>query len=140
MNDAGDPIPIGEVARSVEESIDRLGFVPNLYLIHNPFVARPGELKAMWKVLEDFKSQGKLKSIGVSNFRPQDLEEILDGAEYKPVINQVSEFVAYMRLFSCLCAVYSLNITHTHLLIFNLYSISKLSTGFLPLPMALYHL
>jgi len=139
-NDTGDPIPVGEVAHSVEESIERLGFVPNLYLIHNPDVARPGELKAMWKVLEDLKSQGKLKSIGVSNFRPQDLETILDGAKYKPVINQVRELAAYIRLSSCLCAMSSSNITHTHSLIFNLYSTSKLSTGSSPLPMAPYHL
>ncbi|KAF8953645.1 NADP-dependent oxidoreductase domain-containing protein [Flammula alnicola] len=70
---------------SVEGSIERLGFIPNLYLIHNPFVAAPGELKAMWKILEDLKSQGKLNSIGVSNFRPQDLEAVLDGAKYKPL-------------------------------------------------------
>jgi len=43
----------------------------------------------MWKILEDLKDQGKLRSIGVSNFRPQDLEAILDGAKYKPVVNQV---------------------------------------------------
>lgn len=74
---------------SVQGSLDRLGFVPDLYLIHNPYVAKPGELKAMWKILEDLKDQGKLRSIGVSNFRPQDLEAILDGAKYKPVVNQV---------------------------------------------------
>ena len=50
---AGDPIPVGEVARSVDESIGSLAFVPNLYLIHNPEVARAGELKAMWKALEN---------------------------------------------------------------------------------------
>jgi len=92
--DDGASVPLNEVASSVQESIDRLGFIPNLYLIHNPFVAAPGELKAVWKILEDFKSQGKLNSIGVSNFRPQDLEAILDGAKYKPVINQL-EFHPY---------------------------------------------
>ncbi|KAF8161648.1 conjugated polyketone reductase C1 [Crassisporium funariophilum] len=83
------PVPLSEVAASVESSINRLGFIPNLYLMHNPFVAHNGELKAVWKVLEDLKSEGKLHSIGVSNFRPQDLEEILDGAKYKPVVNQL---------------------------------------------------
>ncbi|KDR69736.1 hypothetical protein GALMADRAFT_77100 [Galerina marginata CBS 339.88] len=89
------PIPLDKVVSSVQESIDRLGFVPDLYLLHTPFVAAPGDLKAMWKILEDLKSQGKLKSIGVSNFRPQDLETILDGAKYKPVINQI-EFHPYV--------------------------------------------
>ncbi|KAF8901939.1 conjugated polyketone reductase C1 [Gymnopilus junonius] len=89
------PVPINEVPQAVQESIDRLGFVPDLFLIHNPFVAKPGELKAMWKALEDLKDKGKLKSIGVSNFRPQDFEEILDGAKYKPVINQL-EYHPYL--------------------------------------------
>jgi len=43
----------------------------------------------MWQILEGLKDEGKLKSIGVSNFRPQDLEAVLDGAKYKPVVNQV---------------------------------------------------
>lgn len=97
--DNEEPIPLNEVPQAVQESIDRLGFVPDLFLIHNPFVAKPGELKAMWKVLEDLKDQGKLKSIGVSNFRPQDLEEILDGAKYKPVINQVRILIIFSQHF-----------------------------------------
>lgn len=73
----------------MQESLDRLGFVPDLYLIHNPYVAEPGHLKALWALFEALKDEGKLKSIGVSNFRPQDLEVILEGAKYKPVVNQV---------------------------------------------------
>ena len=88
------PVRVEDVRASVQGSLDRLGFVPDLYLIHNPFVPPPGQLKAFWKVLEDLKDEGKLKSIGVSNFRPQDLEEILDGAKHKPVVNQV-EFHPY---------------------------------------------
>ncbi|KAF9477135.1 conjugated polyketone reductase C1 [Pholiota conissans] len=85
----GAPVPFDEITASIQDSLDKLGFVPNLYLIHNPFVVEGGKLKAAWKVLEDLKDQGKLQSIGVSNFRPQDLEEILDGAKYKPVVNQI---------------------------------------------------
>ena len=81
-----------EVVKSVQGSLDRLGFVPDLYLVHHPYVAKDGELKALWKIFEDLKDQGKLKSIGVSNFRPQDLEVILDGAKYKPVVNQVHHY------------------------------------------------
>ena len=74
----------------IQGSLDKIGFVPNLFLIHSPFVAEGGDLKKLWKIFEDLKDQGKLRSIGVSNFRPQDLEAILDGAKYKPVVNQVS--------------------------------------------------
>ncbi|PFH46332.1 hypothetical protein AMATHDRAFT_70123 [Amanita thiersii Skay4041] len=82
-------VPLDQVRPLIEESKRKLGCTPDLFLIHNPTVARPGELKAMWKILEDMKSSGELKSIGVSNFRPQDIEEILDGAIYKPVVNQI---------------------------------------------------
>ncbi|KAJ3504225.1 hypothetical protein NLJ89_g8049 [Agrocybe chaxingu] len=87
--DNDEPVPISEVVQSVKESIERLGTIPDLFLVHNPFVAPPGQLKALWKILEDLKAAGELKSIGVSNFRPQDLQEILDGARYKPVVNQL---------------------------------------------------
>lgn len=83
------PVAVEDIRKSVQGSLDRLGFVPDLYLVHTPSVPPPGQLKAFWKVLESLKKEGKLKSIGVSNFRPQDLEEVLDGAEFKPVVNQV---------------------------------------------------
>ncbi|KAG6823479.1 hypothetical protein H0H93_003588, partial [Arthromyces matolae] len=82
------PMPLDQARDSILESIKKLGFTPDLFLIHNPYVAPAGELKALWKILEELKTEGKLKSIGVSNFRVQDLEAVLDGAKYKPVINQ----------------------------------------------------
>ncbi|KAG6839826.1 hypothetical protein C0991_011272 [Blastosporella zonata] len=83
------PVPLNEVRDSVAESIRKLGSAPDLFLIHNPSVAFPGELKAMWKILEELKSEGILKSLGVSNFRVQDLEAVLEGAKFKPVVNQI---------------------------------------------------
>lgn len=42
-----------------------------------------------WQVLEDMKDKGELTaSLGVSNFRPQDLEAILKVCKYKPVVNR----------------------------------------------------
>ncbi|KAF8058514.1 NADP-dependent oxidoreductase domain-containing protein [Lyophyllum atratum] len=85
----GKPVPLDQVRASVEESIRKLGFIPDLFLVHNPFVAPPGEVKALWKIFEELKSEGKLKSIGVSNFRVQDLEAILRDAKFIPVVNQI---------------------------------------------------
>lgn len=73
----------------MQESIKKLGFVPDLFLIHSPYVVT--DLKKSWQVLEEMKSAGELKEIGVSNFRSQDLEVILDGAKFKPAVNQVSD-------------------------------------------------
>ncbi|KAF9047942.1 conjugated polyketone reductase C1 [Panaeolus papilionaceus] len=88
-------VPLEKIGQLVQDSISRLGFVPDLYLIHNPYVVKAGDLKALWKIFEGLKEEGVLKSIGVSNFRPQDLEEILDGAKYKPVVNQI-EYHPYL--------------------------------------------
>ncbi|KAF8878946.1 conjugated polyketone reductase C1 [Infundibulicybe gibba] len=90
-----DPVPLDKVPSLIEESIKKLGSIPDLFLIHTPLVVPPGQLKACWKILEDFKSAGKLKSIGVSNFQIQDFEVIMDGAKYKPVVNQI-EFHPYV--------------------------------------------
>ena len=74
---------------SVRSSIAALDFQPNLLLVHNPFVPAPGELVQFWQVLEEMKESGELTaSIGVSNFRPQDLDEILSVARYIPVVNR----------------------------------------------------
>ena len=85
----GGKVALSQVHQSIVSSVKKLGFIPDLFLIHDPFVAFPGELKALWQIFEALKDEGKLKSIGVSNFRVQDLEEILDGAKHKPVVNQV---------------------------------------------------
>lgn len=66
----------------------------SLYLVHNPYVmgdgsGKPDQLVAGWKVLEDLKDEGLLMSIGVSNFRPQDIQAILDKCEYRPTVNQL---------------------------------------------------
>ncbi|KAK0441683.1 NADP-dependent oxidoreductase domain-containing protein [Armillaria borealis] len=87
----GVPVPLAEVRASIDESLTKLGFIPDLFLIHSPYVAedQDASLKKLWQIIEDLKDEGKLKSIGVSNFRPQDLKVILEGARHKPVVNQL---------------------------------------------------
>ncbi|CEQ41299.1 SPOSA6832_03014 [Sporobolomyces salmonicolor] len=90
----GDPskegVALEDVRANVKGTIERLGFHPNLLLIHNPFVPPKGKLVEFWKILEDMKDKGELKSsLGVSNFRPQDFEELLPVCKYKPVAHQI---------------------------------------------------
>ncbi|GAW00692.1 conjugated polyketone reductase C1 [Lentinula edodes] len=85
----GYTVPVNEVRSAVQESIKKLGFIPDLFLIHSPHVAARADLKKTWQVLEEMKDAGELKEIGVSNFRPQDLEVVLDGAKYQPAVNQI---------------------------------------------------
>jgi len=90
-----DRIPVSEIRNKVAETTAKIGRVPDLFLIHNPFVPPEGELLAAWKEFEALKDEGKLKSIGVSNFRPQDLELILKDCKHKPVVNQI-EYHPYL--------------------------------------------
>ncbi|SCZ89805.1 BZ3500_MvSof-1268-A1-R1_Chr9g10601 [Microbotryum saponariae] len=95
-NPDNEPIPVADAKKAVQSTIQRLGFHPNLLLIHNPFLAPKGEMLAFWRVLEEMKDNGELESsIGVSNFRPQDFEGFLDQVKYKPVVNQL-EYHPYL--------------------------------------------
>jgi diketogulonate reductase-like aldo/keto reductase len=74
------------------ESLKKLGLdYVDLFLIHDPTpYQKEGKLKEVWAQVEKVKDEGFAKSIGVSNFKVTDLEEILPGAKVIPSINQVS--------------------------------------------------
>ena len=57
----------------------------DLYLIHWPKTLN----KETWKALEKLYKQGRVKAIGVSNFKLHHLEELLEDAEIIPMVNQV---------------------------------------------------
>ncbi|UFU00398.1 aldo/keto reductase [Radiobacillus kanasensis] len=68
-------------------SLNKLGLdYVDLYLVHWPV---PGKYKETWKALEDIYRSGKAKAIGVSNFLPHHLEDLLKSAEIKPMANQI---------------------------------------------------
>lgn len=92
--EGGDPnaagIALEDLRDSVKASVARLGRQPDLLLVHNPFVPPKGTLVEFWRILEQLKDDGTISaSLGVSNFRPQDLEELLPECKYKPVVNQL---------------------------------------------------
>ena len=62
--------------------VDRL----DLYLIHWPV---KGKFTETWKALEKLYRDGYVRAIGVCNFNPHHLEELLASCEVPPVINQV---------------------------------------------------
>ena len=64
----------------------------DLFLIHTPLdfsYKEPGCLKALWREMEAVKREGLTRSIGVSNFRVEQLRETIDDVEVIPSINQV---------------------------------------------------
>jgi diketogulonate reductase-like aldo/keto reductase len=57
----------------------------DLYLLHWPVVGK----EYAWKLLERLYEEGKVRAIGVSNFQPHHLEEIMRIAHIKPMVNQI---------------------------------------------------
>lgn len=71
----------------------------DLYLIHAPWPwsdmgkdCKKGNIE-VYKVIEKFYLEGKIKSIGVSNFSPEDLENIIQNCDVFPHVNQIGYFI-----------------------------------------------
>ncbi|PMR61002.1 oxidoreductase [Verrucosispora sp. ts21] len=62
----------------------------DLFLIHWPVPTRyDGDFVSTWKVLEEFKADGRARSIGVSNFQVPHLERLAAETEVVPAVNQI---------------------------------------------------
>ncbi|MBT2291449.1 aldo/keto reductase [Paenibacillus albidus] len=70
-----------------ETSLAKLGLeYLDLYLIHWP---KAGKYKEAWRAMETLYKEGRVKAIGVSNFQIHHLEDVMNGGEIKPMVNQV---------------------------------------------------
>jgi len=75
--------------RAFEQSLRRLGLDRvDLYLIHWPVPAADRYLDS-WRALERIQEEGLSRSIGVSNFRIEDLRRLQVEVDYMPTINQI---------------------------------------------------
>jgi 2,5-diketo-D-gluconate reductase A len=62
----------------------------DLFLIHWPLPTRyDGDFVSTWKTLEEFKADGRARSIGVSNFQVAHLERLAAETDTVPAVNQV---------------------------------------------------
>ncbi len=57
----------------------------DLYLIHQPF----GDVYGEWRAMQDLYKEGKVRAIGVSNFQPDRLIDLIIHNEIVPAINQI---------------------------------------------------
>jgi 2,5-diketo-D-gluconate reductase A len=57
----------------------------DLYLIHQPF----GDVYGEWRAMEELYKEGKIRAIGVSNFHPDRLMDLIVNNEIVPAVNQV---------------------------------------------------
>ena len=86
-----------------QESLDNLGLgYIDLYLIHWPANARNyknwQQVNAdSWRALEELQNDGKVSSIGVSNFWQNHLEELFQTAKIIPAVNQIEFHPGYWQ-------------------------------------------
>lgn len=57
----------------------------DLYLIHQPF----GDVYGEWRAMEEFYKDGRVRAIGVSNFQPDRLMDLIIHNEMRPAVNQI---------------------------------------------------
>ncbi|WP_284980595.1 aldo/keto reductase [Arthrobacter sp. efr-133-TYG-118] len=73
----------------LEGSLSRLGLdYVDLLLIHWPLPQR-NEFVSTWETFERLQAEGKVRSIGVSNFKPSHLERLLEETSVVPAVNQI---------------------------------------------------
>ena len=72
--------------RAFDRSLRRLGLdYLDLYLIHQPY----GDVYGSWRAMEELYREGRIKAIGVSNFHPDRLMDLILHNEVTPAVNQI---------------------------------------------------
>src|SRR6201996_5757013 len=72
--------------KAFENSLKRLQLdYLDLYLMHQPY----GDVYGEWKAMQDLYKEGKVRAIGVSNFHPDRLIDLIIHNEITPAVNQV---------------------------------------------------
>jgi len=72
--------------KAFERSLKRLQLdYVDLYLIHQPF----GDVHGEWRAMEELYQQGKVRAIGVSNFQPDRIMDLMVHNNITPVVNQI---------------------------------------------------
>lgn len=86
-----------DAKNALEESLEKLGLAEvNMYLIHWP-APKTGDFLTAWRTLEELREAGLTRSIGVSNFLPQHIEELVKHADVPPVVDQIELHPAYQQ-------------------------------------------
>lgn len=88
-----------EAKKSIDETLTRMDLdYLDMMIIHNPQPWKEvnqsddrhfeGNLET-WRALTDAMKEGKLRAIGVSSFQPEDLQNLFDNSDVKPMVNQI---------------------------------------------------
>jgi len=72
--------------KAFEQSLKKLKLdYLDLYLIHQPY----GDIYGEWRAMQELYKEGRIRAIGVSNFHPDRLIDLIIHNEIKPAINQI---------------------------------------------------
>src|SRR6266480_1512403 len=72
--------------KAFERSLQRLQLdYLDLYLIHQPY----GDVYGSWRAMQELYKEGRIRAIGVSNFRPDRVMDLIVHNEVVPAVNQV---------------------------------------------------
>ncbi len=90
MEDAG----YEKTKKAFQRTLDRLRLdYLDMYLIHQPF----GDIHGAWRAMEELYRAGKIRAIGVSNFHPDRLLDLMLSHSVRPVVNQIENHPYFQR-------------------------------------------
>ncbi|MFJ2092681.1 aldo/keto reductase [Streptomyces sp. NPDC087901] len=80
--------------RAFETSLSKLGLdYLDLYLMHQPF----GDVYGQWRAMESLHHDGRIKAIGVANFYPDRLVDLISNNDVTPAVNQIETHPFFQR-------------------------------------------
>jgi len=83
--------------RSFENSLKQLQLdYLDLYLMHQPY----GDVYGTWRAMQDLYKEGKIRAIGVSNFHPDRLIDLIVHNEIVPAVNQIETHPFHQQIES----------------------------------------
>lgn len=72
--------------KAFEKSLNKLQLeYLDLYLIHQPY----GDVFGSWRAMQELYSKGKIRAIGVSNFHPDRIADLIANSGFTPAVNQI---------------------------------------------------
>lgn len=83
-----------DTKRAFDTSLRKLGLDQlDLYLIHQPL----GDYYSEWRAMQQLYAEGRIRAIGVSNFHPDRLVDLIEHNEITPAVNQIETHPFHQR-------------------------------------------